>query len=349
MKTPLPDGDEPIKTVLLEYWQLVVTNIYFIPVGDSAYSYKVEAKQNDTYYLKVVDQRTAVGRRTAAQMDFSQPHQRLIAEHHFAKLSAPLPQLTVQGTLHALDDSLLFALYTFIPGDTLANAYPMSPSLILRIGQALATLHTMAIPEMLQKRSPQESLTRPFDEALVADLAAVEQITSQDAPYLQRLREVVWPQRELIRGFLARSCDYEKKARQVAIPPVVCHGDAWGGNMILSSSGMLTLLDWEAAVMATPERDAYIYMGYIGPDFSTFDAGYRMVRKEPVNWNTNLMAYYAYRLQLRNLAHWLHNLLHEPLEEAQRENDITMIEHHCLERLESVERTSAEFTTRSIL
>lgn len=264
-------------------------------------------------------------------------------------LTAPRPQQTIQGTLYALHDALFFALYTFISGETLADAYPMSPSLIQCIGQVLATLHTMDIPATLQKRSPQDSLTRPFDADLLADLASLERISSQDVPYLQRLREVVWPQREQIRQFLAHSYDYAKQAQQITTPSVVCHGDAWGGNMILSPTGQLTLFDWEAAVMAPPERDAYIYMGYIGPDFAAFNAGYRMVRGEAVKWHPALMAYYAYRLQLRNLAHWLHNLLHEPLDEVQRQNDITMIEHHCLDRLERVERTAAEFTTRSIL
>src|SRR5437660_4368737 len=120
MKTPLPGDDQIIRTVLLEYWQLVVANIHFIPVGDSAYSYRVEVQEGDNYYLKIVDRCSAAGRRTAAQMDFSQPLQLLVAEHHFTRISAPLPQLTVQGTLHALYDSLLFALYTFIHGDTLA-------------------------------------------------------------------------------------------------------------------------------------------------------------------------------------------------------------------------------------
>ena len=31
---------------------------------------------------------------------------------------------------------------------------------------------------------------------------------------------------------------------------------------------------------------------------------------------------------MRNLAHWLHNLLHEPLDEIQRDNDVTMISLH---------------------
>ncbi|HEY4386940.1 MAG TPA: phosphotransferase, partial [Ktedonobacteraceae bacterium] len=212
---------------------------------------------------------------------------------------------------------------------------------------ALATLHTVQIPKSLRQRSPQDNLTASFDADLLADLAALETISAHDTHILQRLCEVVWPQRELIRAFLAHSQEYARKAQQTAVSSVVCHGDAWGGNMILSSSGQLTFLDWEAAVMAPPERDAFPYMGYIGPDFVAFDAGYRMVHKEPMHWHTNWLAYYAYRIQLRNLAHWLHNVLHEPLDEMQRDNDVTMIEHHCLDRLESVERAVTTLVARS--
>ena len=40
--------------------------------------------------------------------------------------------------------------------------------------------------------------------------------------------------------------------------------------------------------------------------------------------------------------HWLHNLLHDPLDDVQRDNDVEMIEFHCLDRLEPVERTVTE-------
>jgi aminoglycoside phosphotransferase (APT) family kinase protein len=131
---------------------------------------------------------------------------------------------------------------------------------------------------------------------------------------------------------------------------VACHGDAWGGNMILSPSGQLTLLDWESAVIAPPERDVFGYilcLDYLGPEFTAFDAGYRAIRKEPVHWHVNWLAYYAYRRQLDNLAHWLHNLLHEPLAEEQRDNDVTMIEYHCLDRLEGVEHNAAHLVACS--
>ena len=275
-------------------------------------------------------------------MDFSLPLQRLVAERHLPEVSAPLPQTTVQGALQVSSGSLLFALYTFIQGDTLADAYPMSPTLVQRIGQALAALHAVQLPKAFLQLAPSDSLAAPFDADLLADLASLEQITSQDAPYLRRLRKVVWPQREQIQAFLAHSWDYARKVQQTAVSPVVCHGDAWGGNIIPVPAGQLTLLDWESAVMAPPERDAHIYMGFIGHDFAPFDAGYRMIHKEPMRWHADWLAYYGYRHQLKNLAHWLHTLLHEPLDQVQRNNDVTMIEHHCLDRLEGVERTAAK-------
>lgn len=347
MKLPLRDGDALIRAVLLEQWHLDVSDIRFIPVGDSAYSYRIEIRPGGSYYLKVVDQRGDVGQRTAAQMRFSLPLQQLVAHQHLANVAAPFPKPTSAGKLHATSGPFLLALYTFIPGETLAGAYPMSPGLVRQIGQALAALHTAQLPEAIQRLSPQDSLTAPFDAELLADLEALETISAGDALFLQRLREIVWPRREQIRAFLAHSQEYAGKARQITVSSVVCHGDTWGGNLILAPSGQFMLLDWESAVMAPPERDAFIYMGYIGPAFTAFDAGYRMICKEPM-WHADLLAYYAYRLQLRNLAHWLHKLLHEALDEAQRDNDVMMIEQHCLDRLESVERTATALVASSI-
>ena len=47
------------------------------------------------------------------------------------------------------------------------------------------------------------------------------------------------------------------------------------------------------------------------------------------------------------MAQWLHGLLHESLDEMQRDNDVDMIEHHCLDRLERVERTAPALVASS--
>src|SRR5437867_6506184 len=88
MKLPLKDGDALIRALLLKQWHLEVTGIHFIPVGDSAYSYRVEVQPNGSYYLKVVDQRMAAGQRTAAHMEFSLPLQHLVAHLHLQGVNA---------------------------------------------------------------------------------------------------------------------------------------------------------------------------------------------------------------------------------------------------------------------
>ena len=337
MKTPLLEGDKLIHAMLLEHWNVYVVTIHFIPIGDSAYSYKIET-EGGNYYLKIVDRQTASGRRTADRMEFALPLQRFIGERPHAGVATSIPQITRKGTLYASHGSLLFALYTFIEGTTFADAYPMSATLVQRIGETLATLHHVQIPATLQQKALSDNLMAPFDESLRADLAVLEGVSSQDALYLQRLHTIISPWHEYIRAFLMRSHEYREEALQVPNSEVVCHGDAWGGNIIPSPSGKLVLIDWESSVIAPPERDVFIYIGYNSDDFAAFDAGYCAIHKEPMHWNTSLLAYYAYRAQLRNLATWLHSILHEPLNEVQRENNIEMIEFHCLNRLQRVER-----------
>ncbi len=345
MKTPLNIDENLVHTMLLEHWGLNITSIHFIPVGDSAYSYKLSTVAGANYYLKIVDQRTAGGCRTSMHMEFSLPLQRFVSEHTTLQLSAPAPQYTLQKTLSALHGSLLFALYTFINGATLSESYPMSAVLVYRIGQTLAALHMLQVPAALQLRSPEDQLTASFDDKLLTDLVTVANVSVHDALYLWQLKGLMQPWQVYIRAFLARSYEYKEKAQQTTSPVVACHGDPWGGNMIPTSSEQLVLLDWESSVIAPAERDAYSYMGYNHEDFAAFTAGYHSIRKEPANWNVHLLAYYAYRHQLRNLATWLHNLLHEAYNDEQRANDLEMIKNHCLNRLENVERTAAHLET----
>ncbi len=270
-------------------------------------------------------------------MEFSLPLQRFIGEHPTQAIAAPTPYITNAGTLSATRGPLLFALYTFVEGTTYSEAYPLPAELVRRIGETLATLHAIEIPTSLQQKALPDLFTIRFDESLRADLEAIERIGTRDAPYLQRLRDILLPHRNYIFSFWARSNEYYREAQLLQTRTVVCHGDPWGGNIMPSPEGKLVLIDWESAAMAPSERDVFFYIGFNNDDFPAFNTGYSSVYKGQANWNRPLLAYYAYRIQLRNLETWLHKLVHEPLNEVQRENDIGMIQFHCLNRLERVE------------
>ena len=111
--------------------------------------------------------------------------------------------------------------------------------------------------------------------------------------------------------------------------------------MIPAGDGRLLFLDWESAVIAPAERDAFFYLSDPSlPEFWAFIQGYQQTRGESVQWQPARLAYHAYRQQLRNLAHWLQKLLHERLDEEQRANDLEMIGFHCLDRWEGIEQAT---------
>jgi len=348
MKTPLPTHEERLPALLATGWGVeVATRPLFIPIGDSAYSYRVEAVTGEHYYLKVVDQRTAVARQLAARMrKFSLPLQRHVAELELEEMGAPLPQLTRCGSLAQESGRLLLALYSFIEGETLADAYPMSAELVGRIGRALGRLHAAQAPEHLWRNTEVDTHLIAFEERLRADFEAISRISVRASTWKQQLRELVVPRLEMIVQFMARAEQYAKRVQQLPQQMVVCHGDPWGGNMIPAGEGRLIFLDWESAVIASAERDACFYLSDPSlPEFWAFGQGYQQTRGEPVRWQPARLAYHAYRRQLRNLAHWLHKLLHERLDEEQRANDLEMIGFHCLDRWEGIEQATTRLTS----
>lgn len=348
MKTPLPIQEEMLPTLLATGWGVEVANMpLFIPIGDSAYSYRVEAVTGEHYFLKVVDRRTVAARQLAARMGrFSLPLQHYVAELELEEMGAPLPQPTHSGSLAQEDGSLFLALYSFIEGETLSDAYPMSAELVERIGRALGRLHAVQVPEHLRRTSVLDTHLVAFDERLRADLQAISRISARALLWKQQLRELVAPRLEMIAQFMARDEQYAEWVRQLSQPVVMCHGDPWGGNLIPAGDGRLIFLDWESAVMAPAERDAFIYLSDPGrPEFWAFLQGYQRTRVEPVQWQPVRLAYHTYRQQLRNLAHWLHQLLHEQLDEEQRANDLDMLGFHCLDRWEEIEQATTRLVT----
>lgn len=343
MKTPLPSDENMLPALLAIGWGVeVASRPLFIPIGDSAYSYKVEAVTGEHYYLKVVDRRTVVARQMAARMrKFSLPLQRHVAELELEEMGAPLPQLTRWGSLAQEYGRLFLALYSFIEGETLSNRYPMSAELVGRIGRALGRLHAAQVPEHLQHNTAADNHRIAFDGQLRADLEAISCVSARASVWKQQLRELVVPRLEMIRGFMARAEQYAEQVQQLPQRMVVCHGDPWGGNMISSGDGRLIFLDWESTVVAPAERDAFFYLGNPSqPEFWAFVQGYQQTRSEPMQWQSVRLAYHTYQQQLRNLARWLHKLLHERLDEEQRANDLEMIGFHCLDRWEKIEQAT---------
>lgn len=108
----------------------------------------------------------------------------------------------------------------------------------------------------------------------------------------------------------------------------------WGGNIIQTSEG-LYFIDWETAMLAPPEREMICFVTQRPADF--IDA-YSQELGRKFTPNVDLLRFYCFQSQLRNLTNWMMNILYRYTDETQIKNDLEMINFHCLNRWECLEK-----------
>ncbi|QHT61902.1 phosphotransferase [Paenibacillus lycopersici] len=324
--------EDSILTTHLEHeYGIPIERIRFIPMGDSAYSYRVDCANGERRYLKLFD--SANGRQLRSIERLRQYLPATWHMHHrglFRYLTYPFPNRN--GQFATRFHGITAVLFNFIDGETLADAYPFSEAIVARIAAAAAAIHRLA--PLIDKTSlVSETYDLSFETELKTCLTALETTAVFANPILSDLQASLLPKLAQIRGLMTLL--HRLRDAAVADPKahVLCHGDMWGGNLIRNDND-LYVVDWESMLLAPPEFD---FIGYMGEEFGVFLTAYERQLGRAVTVNPDLLRFYAYRHHLRNLTNWLMNLLYRNTEDAQNANDLEMILHHCMDRWDSVE------------
>jgi spectinomycin phosphotransferase len=331
LEVKYPIEDNILMINLNKEYGIQMESVHFIPMGDSAYSYWVNCANGDRYYLKLFDHQNDRQRRSIERLKYYLPltwqmyHQGL-----FRNITYPIKNQN--GDFKTTFNNITTVLFNFIEGETLAEAYPFSKEILKEIAKSVAAIHRIT-----NYIDPSLIVTETFDISFESDLekcvSELERTLTSDNHIKKALREQVLLQKEQIFFLL----NLVRELRGVAITDnkdkVLCHGDLWGGNLIRHENE-LYFIDWESAIIAPPEFDL---IGYIGEEFDVFFSSYEKHLGQSVTINLDLLRFYSYRHHLRNLTNWLMNILYRNTEEAQHENDLEMILHHCMNRWDSIE------------
>lgn len=343
MKQPYRMDEEDFVHHLNEAYGIAARRLIFIPYGDSAYSYRVDGDNGARYYLKLFDHGNDSHRQGILRCSRYLPLMREM--HQTARfMELPCPILTLSGSFLLSRSDCSSALFHFIEGETWAEAYPFSKRNLERVGQLAARIRQLT-PWTTTSNLSSETYDLSFSAHLTDCLQLLEHLQSGANPASQMLRELVIPQQTRITELLHRITEIRERLVLDPVPNALCHGDLWGGNLIETADGRLVVLDWEAAMLAPPELDI---VGYIGDGLDHFLTGYEQELGQQVELNPDLLRFYAYRHHLRNLTHWCMNILHRDLEPDQLDNDLEMIRHHCLNRLDTVEASLRRAEDRNI-
>lgn len=322
--------DEQLILFIQKNYGILIKDIEFIPVGDSAYSYKVNCIDEQQYYLKLFDHHNDRQREGIRRLNYYLPltwdlyHQGL-----FINITHPIKNCF--GSLFTKLQDITIVLFNFIVGETLTEAYPFSDEILVGIAKSVATLEQIT-PHVNQNLLPKESFDITFESDLLRCISILEKSNLNNC-LKQSLRELVLLKKEQILFFMNLVREIRNSVHINASQLVLCHGDMWGGNIIYHNN-QLFFLDWESVIIAPPE---YNLFGYIGSSFDIFISSYIKQLDRKIQINLDLIRFYSYRAHLRNLSNWVMNILFRNKDESQSINDLEMIRNHCLNRFDQID------------
>ncbi|MBS4200836.1 aminoglycoside phosphotransferase family protein [Bacillus sp. FJAT-49732] len=325
MKQPHPISSNEIIQLIHSYYGLHAQSITFIPLGDKSFSYNIRCQNGDTFYLKLLDKKTQ--EEAIKQTEYYLP---LLTELHEKSLfpSAIYPILTKDKRNKIEFDDIVFILFPWIDGPTLADSYPLEESYIRQIAKLLAALHTTTTIIGNNIYLPTETFNADFLNELHTYVMTLQQ---RSTPL--ELIDIITPKQKEIISLIEQVKELSKSFKYNQFPLVICHGDLWGGNLIQSPAG-LRVIDWESVILAPMEREL---VGYITQMPFVFIKAYEEEFGTRIIPNIDLLRFFSYRTQLHNLYSWLKNILIYQLDEDQQMNDIEMIKYHCLNRWDGIE------------
>lgn len=217
-----------------------------------------------------------------AKLDYSRPHNLLYRDsfqvlERFSLYSIDCVSKvvkTAKGELYTEYDGAVVGLFDWIDGENVQNE-----STKLHEYEILSRVYAVPVNGL---DIPKDDFSIAESEKFFANLARV-----QDREILNVFDE----NRDRINSNAARLKLYSDRSAKLNVPFFITHSDA-GSNIMVGADGKHYLIDWDAPVIAPPERSAWFCMHW---EWAT-DAfnGYLNDAGIEYKLNIDILAYYCY-------------------------------------------------------
>lgn len=292
--------DETIAAFLRVEYGLRVVQVTFLPLG---------ADQNTTVYRVMTDDGACcfLKLRRGIFDETSVTLPSFLSDQGISQVIAPLTTKT--GQLWARLDALTVILYPFVEGRD-GYEITLSERQWADFGAALKAIHMAHVPPALTASIQQETYSsywrtsvRKFLE-LLANETFADPVAARLALFLQARRAEILD--------LVRRAERLALALQARSPEfIVCHSDLHAGNILITASGALYIVDWDNPILAPKERDLMFIGGGQFANVRTpreeerlFYRGYGQVQLDAC-----ALAYYRYERIVEDIAAFCEQLL----------------------------------------
>ena len=294
-----PDiSEEFIISRLQGEYNIHVTALTFLPLGADMGTavYRVVTNDATAYFLKL--------RKGFQEIIVTVPL--FLKSQGIQEIISPFETKSKQGWADFGKYKMI--LYPFIEGK---NGFEMelSDSHKQTFGAALKRIHTIKIPLELKRVIPQEAFSPQWRER-VKDFQRQVENSSFNDPNAAKLANFIRSRRREISRLIKRTEELASELQSQSHELVLCHTDIHGANILIANNDQFYIVDWDAPLLASKERDLMFVGGGIDEiwktkrDEAVFYEGYG---KTDVDFK--VMAYYRHERVIEDLAAYGEQLL----------------------------------------
>ena len=293
-------SDEKIIACLQAEYGLHLAQLAFLPLG---------ADLNTAVYRAVADDETPyfVKLRLNDFDEIAVTLPKFLSQQGIHQIIAPLAARS--GQLWAGLEASKLILYPFVEGKDVYEV-ALSDRQWVDFGAALKRIHSTAVPPELTQRIPRETYSPRWRDSVRLFLGRLDDDTYAD-PVAVKVAVFLQAKRAEIGDLVARA---ERLARTLQARPaefIVCHSDIHAGNILVTGSGEIYIVDWDNPILALKERDLmYAGGGQINnwrtpqEEETLFYQGYGPTQVDPA-----ALAYYRYERIVTDIAIYCEQLL----------------------------------------
>lgn len=282
--------DKLIISRLQEEYNLRVAELTFLPIGADSRTavYHVLAENGTAYFTKL--------RRKFNDVIVRIPL--FLKENGVQEIIVPYETKSSQHWADFGEYKII--LYPFIEGK---DGFEMELSDHHRrtLGAAFRKIHTTQISPELKESIRKEIFSPEWRDDMKSYQAQVEKKVFTE-PTAAKLAEFMKSKQSEITRLIERSEQIASKLQFKPLELVLCHTDIHGGNILISNTGELYIVDWDDPILAPKERDLMFIGGGI-------DEIWKSQREEAVFYegygeaeiNLSALAYYRYERVVEDL------------------------------------------------
>lgn len=283
-------SDELIISRLQAEYNLRVPELAFLPIGADSRTavYRVSTDDGTAYFLKL--------RKNFNEVIVNVPL--FLRESGIQEIIVPFETKSRQHWANFGKYKII--LYPFIEGKDgfereLTDLHRRS------LGVVLKRVHTARMPPELRKLIRKETFSPEWRADIKSFQAQVETKTFDD-PTAAKLAEFIKSKQREITRLVERAEQLASELQTKPLELVLCHSDIHGGNILISNTDELYIVDWDDPILAPKERDLMFIGGEIDEiwkskrDEAVFYGGYRKTEI-----NIVALAYYRYERVIEDL------------------------------------------------